>query len=127
MQSAKPTTRFFFLHNAHCPAAAVYTGGHPLELRRKTATLRHFWARPVRLPDGKARSASRVMRSSSGLTRGFPSDPDSSLQRPPETAISAPADCSVSEALASTNPKTPRSDEMDLHNPGRARLLPSRD
>jgi hypothetical protein len=76
------------------PAAAVYTGGHLLEFHRKTATSRNFSARPARLPDGNARSASRVMRSRSGLTRGFQSDQDPSLQGPPKTAISNSACCS---------------------------------
>ena len=109
MQNAMPTTQLFFVLTAYCllptayylPATAqtVYTGGHLLEFRRKTASSRNFSARSARLPDGKARSASHLMQSRFGLTPGFPGDQDPSLQGPRKTAISISAYCSVSQAL----------------------------
>jgi hypothetical protein len=94
MQDARPlptlrvwARQFCFRHTAYRQLAtvqAVYTGGHLLEFHRKTAISRNFSARPARLADGMARSASRVMRSRSGLTRGFPGDPYPSLQGHPQ-------------------------------------------
>src|SRR4051812_48468287 len=77
-------------------AWAVYTSGHPLEFHRKSVTSCHCRARLAGLPDGKSRFASLVMRSTSGLARGFHVDQDWSWHRTPESAISMDADYSLS-------------------------------
>src|SRR4051794_31915308 len=81
------------------PSAGMYTGGHPLEKHLKSPTLSHFWARPARRPEGKARSASRFRLSRSDLSRGVVGDQDTLWDRRPEKSLSISAYCSLPQAV----------------------------